>query len=226
MLKGKGPHKPEFAYDIVRIHSLMIYTELIEYNIVGDTKGPLLRCFLSISKLKAGDFVTTGQYMYYQTFSNLHSFHIDSRDTSGEHVPSLSVGITRLVLMFKKASNIHFSPRERCKMVASRWVEIPFYRGAGRQQGRRFGEIAQVNGRNPIPCSRNYIIPAAKLIGAEFLQFAWPQTAEVLSGREKFKTATKSVRRQTLRKQLGSGSRNRTASRVIQQNLQNKPVRR
>ena len=25
MLRGKGPHKPQFAYDIVRIHSLMIY---------------------------------------------------------------------------------------------------------------------------------------------------------------------------------------------------------
>ena len=45
MLRGKGPYKPEFAYDIVRIHSLMIYTDLIEYNIVGDTKAPLLRCF-------------------------------------------------------------------------------------------------------------------------------------------------------------------------------------
>ena len=46
MLRGKGPHKPEFAYDIVRIHSLMIYTDLIEYNIVGDPKVPLLRCFV------------------------------------------------------------------------------------------------------------------------------------------------------------------------------------
>ena len=45
MLRGKGPHKPEFAYDIVHIHSLKIYTDLIEYNIVGDTKAPLLRCF-------------------------------------------------------------------------------------------------------------------------------------------------------------------------------------
>ena len=53
MLRGKGPHNPEFAYDIVRIHSLMIYTDLIEYNIVGDTKAPLLCCFLFISKLKA-----------------------------------------------------------------------------------------------------------------------------------------------------------------------------
>ena len=30
MLRRRGPHKPKFAYDIVRIHSLMIYTDLIE----------------------------------------------------------------------------------------------------------------------------------------------------------------------------------------------------
>ena len=53
MLRGKGPHKPEFAYDIVRIHSLLIYTDLIEYNIVGDTKAPFLRCFRFFSKLKS-----------------------------------------------------------------------------------------------------------------------------------------------------------------------------
>ena len=65
LFRGKGPHKPEFAYDIVRIHSLMIYTDQIEYNIVGDTKTPLLRCFPFISKLKPGDIITTGQYMNY-----------------------------------------------------------------------------------------------------------------------------------------------------------------
>ena len=118
MLREKGPHKPEFAYDIVRIHSLKLYTDLIEYNIVGDTKAPLLRCFLFISKLKSGDIITTGHYMNYQTFSNLqfrpllknsfHSIHIDLRDTSGEKIPFKSVGITRLVLMLRKAFNIHF----------------------------------------------------------------------------------------------------------------------
>ena len=114
----RGPHEPEFAYDIVRIHSLMIYSNLVEYNIVGDTKAPLLRCFPFISKLKRGDNITTGQYMNYQTFSNLQfrpllknffqSIHIDLRDTSGEKLPVVSVGITRLVLMFRKLSNIHF----------------------------------------------------------------------------------------------------------------------
>ena len=118
MLRGKGPHKPEFAYDIVRMHSLMIYTDLIDYKIVGDTRAPLLRWFLFISKLKSGDIITTGQYMNYQTFSNLqfrpllkkffHSIHIDLRDTSGEKLLFVSVGITRLILMFKKASNVHF----------------------------------------------------------------------------------------------------------------------
>ena len=118
MLRGKVPHKTEFASDIVRIHSLTIYTNLIEYNIVGDTKAPLLCCFPFISKLKSGDNITTGQYMNYQTFSNLqfrqllknsfHSIHIDLRDTSGEKVPFVSVGITRLVLMFRKAYIAHF----------------------------------------------------------------------------------------------------------------------
>ena len=52
LMRGKGLHKPTLAHDIVRIHSLMIYTDIVEYNIVGDTKAPLLRCFSFISKLK------------------------------------------------------------------------------------------------------------------------------------------------------------------------------
>ena len=118
LMKGKSPHEPQFAYDLVRIHSLMIYSYLVEYSIVGDTKAPLLRCFPFISKLKGGDIITIAQYMNYQTFSNLqfrpllknsfHSIHIDLRDTSGEKIPFVSVGITRLHLMFRKVSSIQF----------------------------------------------------------------------------------------------------------------------
>ena len=42
---AKGPQEPEFAYDIVRIHSLMIYSVLVEYNNVGDTKLPCYDAF-------------------------------------------------------------------------------------------------------------------------------------------------------------------------------------
>ena len=117
LMCGKGPHEPTFPYAIVRIHSLMIYTDFIEYNFVGDTKAPLLRCFPFISNLKSEDIITTGQYMNYQTFSNLqfrrllkdsvHSIHTDLRDTSGEKIPFVSVGKTRLVLMLRKVSDIH-----------------------------------------------------------------------------------------------------------------------
>ena len=59
-------------------------------------------------------------------------------------------------------------------------------------------------------------ISFAKRVDADLLEFAVPEIAEVVSGREKFKTAAKSVGRQTLRKQLGEGSRRkRSASRVI-----------
>ena len=103
LMSMDGPHEPTFAYDIVRIRSLMLYTDIVEYNIVGDTKAPLLRCFPFIIKLKSGDIITTGQYLNYQTFSNLqfrrllkisfHSIHIDLRNTSGEKIAFVSVGI-------------------------------------------------------------------------------------------------------------------------------------
>ena len=60
LMIGKCPHEAEFAYDIVRIHLLMYYSGLVENNIVGDTKPPLLRCFPFISKLKGGDIIKTG----------------------------------------------------------------------------------------------------------------------------------------------------------------------
>ena len=195
MLRGRGPHKAESAYDLVRIHSLMIYTDLIEYNIVGDTKAPLLRCSPFISKLKTGDIVTTGQYMNYQTFSNLqfrpllknslHSIHIDLRDTSGEKIPFGSVGITHLDV--QKSLQHSFLTKRRYKMVASRQVEIPFYRGTGQQRGRGFGAFAEVIGRTAIPFLRKSIVPAAKRAGADFLDFAAPEVAEVVSGRKNFR---------------------------------------
>ena len=93
-------------------------------------------------------------------------------------------------------------------MVASRQVEIPYYRAVGRQRGRGFGALAQVIGRTAIPFLRNYVVPAAKRVGADLLEFAAPEIGEVISGRKTFKSAAKSVGKQTLRKQLGEGRRN------------------
>ena len=97
-------------------------------------------------------------------------------------------------------------------MVASGEVEIPYYRGVGRQRGRGFGALAQVIGRTAIPFLRKNIVLAAKRVGADLLEFAVSEIAEVFSGRKNSETAAKSVGRQTLRKQLGEGSRRRTGS--------------
>ena len=94
-------------------------------------------------------------------------------------------------------------------MVASRQVEIPYYRAVGRQRGRGFGALAQVIGRTAIPFLRKYVVPAAKRIGADMLEFAVPEIGEVFSGRKNFKTAAKSVGKKTLKKQLGEGEGSR-----------------
>ena len=70
-MSGVGPHFPKFPYDIVRIHTLVIYSDIVEYNIVGDTKAALLRCIPFISKVKNGDIISTGKFMNYQNFPSL-----------------------------------------------------------------------------------------------------------------------------------------------------------
>ena len=101
------------------IHSLMICTNLIVYFTVGDTRDPLQRCDLFISKLKAGDNNTTGHYMNYQNLSNrkfrqllknyFHSFHIDLRDTVATKTPFVSVVITQFDFMFDVQESFQYS---------------------------------------------------------------------------------------------------------------------
>ena len=95
-------------------------------------------------------------------------------------------------------------------MVASNTLELPYYKGIGRRRGRGFGALAQVIGRTAIPFLRKYIVPAAKRVGADLFEFVVPEVADVVSGKKKFKTAAKSVGRQTLRKQLGGGKQKRS----------------
>ena len=76
-------------------------------------------------------------------------------------------------------------------MVASREVELPSYKGVGRQQGCGFGALAQVIGRTAHPLLKKYAVPASRRIGADMLGFAVPQNAGVVSGKQNFKAAAK-----------------------------------
>ena len=207
---GKRPTSVSNLKDIVRIHSLMTYMDLIDYNIVGDTKVSLRHCFLSISKLIVGVIRTTGLYMNYQTFSNLlfrpllrnfqQSIHIDLRDT--KKISFVSVANNRIVLLFRKASNVCFQPKRRYKMVASRQVEIPFYRGIGRQLKRGFNSSSYWVNHNSLS-AQIYCPGSIKRLGADLLEFVAPEIADVVSSRKISKTASTTVGRQTLKKTMG-----------------------
>ena len=94
-------------------------------------------------------------------------------------------------------------------MVASNTLDLPHYKGIGRRRGRGFGALSQVIGRTAISFLRKYVVSAAKRMGSIFFEFAVPEVANVVSGKKNFKSAAKSVGRQTLRKQLRGGSQQR-----------------
>ena len=111
-------------------------------------------------------------------------------------------------------------------MVASRQVEIPFYRGIGRQRGRGFGALAQVFRKTFFPFPRKYIVSPAKRMGSDLLEFAVPEIADVVSGWKSSRQPQR-VREDKLWESnwvvvAGKG----VQAESFQQNLQNKPVGR
>ena len=71
-MSGKGSHYPPCSYDDIGIYCLMIYSDITDHNILGDTKTALLRCIPFISKVEKGDIILTKHYMNYQFLTNLH----------------------------------------------------------------------------------------------------------------------------------------------------------
>ena len=107
----KESHLP---YDVQRIHTIMVYTNLIEHGIIGDTKAPILRTFPLIPRFK-DNALAINQHMNYQSFPNLqfkkilktsfHSIQVELRSASGEKIPFAGIGNTRLTLLFRESPN-------------------------------------------------------------------------------------------------------------------------
>ena len=86
------------------------------------------------------------------------------------------------------------------------------------------GALAQFIGRTAISFWRKYVVPAAKRIGVDMLEFAAPEIGEVLSGRKTFKTTVKTVGKKTLKKQLGEGNHSKQRT-IIPTNSTNQSSR-
>ena len=127
--------------------------------------------------------------------NSFHSIKLELCSSYGEKIPSISVGVTRAVLMFRK-SFFNYSLQ---KLVAD--SDLPYFRGYSRQRGRGFGALAQTIGRTAI-FLRRYVVTATKRVAPDLIELAAPDIRNVLSGRKKFKSAATNVGKKILLKQL------------------------
>ena len=105
-------------------------------------------------------------------------------------------------------------------MIASRQVEIPFYRGVDRQRGKGFGACKERIGSLSSQCLRKSLVPAEKRVGGGRMDFSAPKFAEAVTGRINFKKTTKSGKTSS-RNQLCSGSGIKSAGKFLPKNMQN-----
>ena len=80
--------------------------------------------------------------------------------------------------------------------------------------------------RTPIPFLLKYVVPYTERVGSEFLEFAVPEIADVVSSRKNSKTAAECVERQTLKNSWVVIAEYGLLAKSFQQNLQKKPVGR
>ena len=79
---------------------------------------------------------------------------------------------------------------------------IPYFRGVARRRGRGLGALALSVARTAIPIFRNFIVPAAKKVGRDFVTSAVPELSDVISGKQSFKKALKSSAKKTIKIRL------------------------
>ncbi len=102
----------DYPSDIHRLHTILLYTDIIEHQIVGDTTAPLLRVIPLASKLKDNELSTTEnsqtthmfteplQFKKIQVYA-FHSIHIALYGENGLLIPFDDVGRTSLTLLFR-----------------------------------------------------------------------------------------------------------------------------
>ena len=175
---------------------IFIYTNIIEYQYVGDTKAPLLRVIESKQRLKNGS-VCELEPTHRIVFTNLdhkkiltntiQSLSIELRTETGQLVAFLGTGEVILILKFKKISN---------KMdfyYANQAPSFPHFSGHYRQRGSSFCALAAGIGRVALPLARRFILPTAKRIGKEFLKQSLPGILDVLGNKKSPRQAIKNT---------------------------------
>ena len=105
-------HVGKFEVDLSRgVHNILLYTDIVEYSYIGDTKAPILRIVplnarMRNNALQCINSITTKTFDD-KEYKNLiqHDFHsitVHLRDSTGAPIGFSSVGRVQLTLRFKK----------------------------------------------------------------------------------------------------------------------------
>ena len=105
-----------------------------------------MRCFPFMSKVKSGDIISTGQYINYQSLTNLQikkllknsfpSIKIDLRDSTDQQISFVSVSFTKFGLLFRKFSDNIFWFVLQTKLCSKFSWNSPFF--ANKATWKRF----------------------------------------------------------------------------------------
>ena len=147
--------------------------------------------------------------MNYQSFTKIqlkkllkNSFHIikiELRDSTVEKVPFVFLGITQVVFLFRKISNIYF----HSKWLLKNQLISLFFEDMQDNVEEVLELLHKLLGELQSASLKECIVPAAKRIGADLFEIAAPEIGEILSGHKKLKTLAKDAGTKTFWKQLG-----------------------
>ena len=96
--------------DILRFHCVIVYTVIVEYSIIIDSKAPIMRCFPFINKVQRDSISVTKysncffrQITIQMTFEKFHTFNHSWTQKSDRRIDSSRHSRqTRLTLLFRK----------------------------------------------------------------------------------------------------------------------------
>jgi hypothetical protein len=110
--KNAGWITGDYAPDLQRLHTALIYTDIIEHQIIGDTLAPLLRLIPLTGKLKNNEISTMENTQVSRSFNlplqfkkvqvnSFHSIQLQMYGENGKLLPFVDAGRTSATLLFR-----------------------------------------------------------------------------------------------------------------------------
>jgi hypothetical protein len=109
---GKGWVTGDYDPDLQRLHTTLVYTDIIEHQIIGDTLAPLLRLIPLVGKHKNNMMSNMESTQVSKTFNlplqfkkiqvnSFHSIQLEMYGENGQLLPFVDAGRTSATLIFR-----------------------------------------------------------------------------------------------------------------------------